>query len=392
MNDGGDGIALADTANGSGTLAVSTASGTAASDLHLLGASQTVSVGGVPTQEIDGSSTLNITLSATDTLDDLVNKINSSGFGVQASATNDGSAVKPFRLTLSNTSSGKASELQVDTTEVNFTLQETVQAQDAVAVLGSPNSPNSVLASSPTNTFSNLLPGLAVNVQDTSTTPVTLTVASTNTNLASALQALADAYNRVHSQISQLTSFDSTTNTAAVLQGDPTVLQVNSDLTDLISGQIPGSGSIQSLAQLGLTFGQDGTLNFDQTVFQSQINHNPQAVQDFLSAKDTGISDQFKKLINSLAGPDSSLLVSRVNTLGTKIDDGQQRIDNLNAQLDSLRTRLLTQFQNSELAIAKLQSNQEALSAIQPFLFLNSSSQSTSNNSAKQASTSNLTA
>jgi flagellar hook-associated protein 2 len=211
VNDTGDGIVLDDTAHGSSALAVTSGSGTAARDLHLLGSASTVTIGGVPTQEIDGTSTLKITLTATDALNDLVSKINASGFGVQAAAISDGSSVKPFRLTLSNTRSGQASAVLADTSGVNFSLTETVQAQDAVAVLGSPNSPSSVLASSSTNTFSKLLPGLAVNVTNTSPTPITLNVASTSSNLATALQAIVDSYNKVHSQIAQLTSFDTTT-------------------------------------------------------------------------------------------------------------------------------------------------------------------------------------
>ena len=113
-------------------------------------------------------------------------------------------------------------------------------------------------------------------------------------------------------------------------------------------------------------------MQFDQNVFQTVYNQNPQDVQNFLTNKDTGVSDQFKKLIDSLAGPDASLLVSRATTLSNKLADGKQRIDLLNAQLDSLRTRLTTQFQNSELAIAKIQSNLSAISSIQPFLFLSS--------------------
>ncbi len=391
VNDAGDGIAIDDTAHGPGTLTAATASGNAAHDLHLLGAAQTVTIGGVPTQEIDGSTAQKITLSATDTLQDLVGKINNAGYGIQASALSDGSVVKPFRLTLSNSRSGKASELLVDTSGVSFTLAETVQAQDAVAVLGSPDSPSSVLASSPTNSFTKLLPGLTVNVNQTTDTPVTLSVGATSSNLATTLQAIVDAYNKVHSQIASLTKFDTTSNTGAVLQGDPTLLRVDTDLTNLISGRVFGSGLIQSLAQLGVTVGQDGTLNFDQSVFQAQSDKDPQAVQDFLSTKDTGISDRFKKLIDSLAGPDSSLLVSRADTLSRKIDDGQKRLDLLNSRLDSLRTRLTNQFNNAELAIAKLQSNLDAISAIQPFLTLSNSSSSLNSSSSRSASTSNLT-
>src|SRR5207253_2699608 len=63
INSTGDGIVLVDTAHGASTLAVKSTSGTAANDLHLLGAAQTVSIGGTPTQEINGTSTLSISLS-----------------------------------------------------------------------------------------------------------------------------------------------------------------------------------------------------------------------------------------------------------------------------------------------------------------------------------------
>jgi flagellar hook-associated protein 2 len=393
INDAGDGIVLVDTGHGTGSLSVASTGGSSAGDLHLLGAAQTVSIGGVPTQEINGSTTLSITLSATDTLQDLVTKINNAGFGVQAVATSDGSSVKPFRLTLFNNRNGQAGELAVDTSGVNFSFQQTVQAQDALAVLGSPNSPSSVLASSSTNTFSNLLPGLAVTTTGTSDTPATITVDNTSSDLASAIQDMVDAYNKVHSQIADLTSFDTTTNTGAVLQGDSSLLEVDTDLSDLMNGNIFGAGSLTSLAQLGVTTGQDGTLNFDQTVFQTVADENPQAVQDFFTTKDTGVSDRFQKLIDSLAGPDSSILVSRADTLSRKIDDGQERLDRMNAVLDSTRQRLLTQFQNSELAIAKIQSNLSAIQAIQPFLFLNSGGSSAASNSSSSSkpTLSNLT-
>ena len=257
-------------------------------------------------------------------------------------------------------------------------------------VLGSLNSPDSVLASSPTGTFAHLLPGLSVKALGTSATPVTLSVGSTNSTLITALQSIVDSYNKIHDQIDQLTSFDTTTNTGAILQGDPTLFRVGTDLSNLISGSIFGAGSIQSLAQIGITTAQDGTLQFNQDVFQSAYDQDPQAVQDFLTTEDTGVSDRFKKLIDSLAGAGSSLLVERATTLSNKIDDGQQRIDLLNAKLDALRQRLTAQFQNSELAIAKIQSNLSAISAIQPFLFLNSGSQSSTSSSAK-ASLGNVT-
>ena len=394
INATGDGIALVDTAHGPNTLTVTSTSGTTAQDLHLLAGEQSVTVNSTPTQEINGSTKLSITLGASDTLQDLVDDINNANFGIQATILNNGSSVKPYQLSIFNNRNGQAGELSVDTSGVNFSFQQTVAGQDAKVLLGSINSPSSVLATSSTNTQNNLIPGLSINVNGASTTPVTLSVASDNSNLVSALQAIVTAYNAVHSQVSTDTTFDTTTDTAAVLQGDNSVLEANDELANLIAGNTSSSGSIHSLAQLGITIGQDGTASFNQSVFQATYSQNPQAVQSFLSTPTTGISDQFKNLINSLAGPDTSLLAERASTLAQDLTDGQQRLTLLNSRLTALQQRLTAQFQNSELAIAKIQSNLAAIQSIQPFQSLNTSSQSSSSSSSNnslQSTLSNIT-
>lgn len=75
LNDSGDGILLRDTGYGSGDLSVQEGNTTAAADLHLLGSSVQVDVGGTPTQAIDGTTTCTVimdsTITATTRLDDL---------------------------------------------------------------------------------------------------------------------------------------------------------------------------------------------------------------------------------------------------------------------------------------------------------------------------------
>ncbi|HZZ26852.1 MAG TPA: flagellar filament capping protein FliD [Pirellulales bacterium] len=393
LNAAGDGIALDDTAHGPNTLSVTSTSGTTAQDLHLLGGEQSVTIGGQPTQEINGSQTLTITLGATDTLQDLANDINNSGYGLQATILNNGSSVRPYQLSLFNSRNGQAGEALIDTSGVNFSFQQTVAGQDAKVVLGSLNAPSSILATSATNTVNNLVPGLSINVGGVSQTPITLSVAANNSNLVSALQSVVTAYNTVHSQIKQDTTFNITTNTAAVLQADNSVLQVNDELANLIAGSISSTGSIHSLAQLGITIGQDGTAAFNQSVFQATYNQDPQAVQDFLTTPTTGVSDQFKNLTNSLAGVGTSILAERSSTLAQDLTDGQQRITLLNSRLNALQQRLTAQFQASELAIAKIQSNLSAIQSIQPFQSVNTFNQSSSSNNSNslQSTLSNIT-
>src|SRR5262249_52717939 len=93
INDAGDGIKLVDSAGGSGTLTVADqGAGKAAANLHLAGSATGTT--------LDGSTTIKIDVTNTDTLDSVVKKINDLGVGVTASVLNDGSGSLPAHLSL----------------------------------------------------------------------------------------------------------------------------------------------------------------------------------------------------------------------------------------------------------------------------------------------------
>ena len=369
VNATGDGVALVDTAKGSGTLQVQEGASTTAGNLHLLGAATTQTINGQPTQVIDGSTTFQVAISATDTLQTLIGKINALGAGVTAAESNSGSAINPYRFTLTSQTTGRASQILFDTSQAGFGLIQTAAGQDALLLSGTAGA-GGFLASSPTNTFNSVLPGAAVTVNGTSTTPVSLTVASANTNLATAVQAFVTTYNTLQTSVANDTSYDTTTNSAALLQGDGSLLQVETFLTNLLSGTINGAGSIQSLAGLGITLAQDGSLQLNTDQLQSELSSNPQAVQQFFSTSGSGFSDRLNSLVDQLAGPTNSLLVNRLAAISSTIQNNQDRITTLNAKLTADQTRLTNEFNNSEVAVAKMQANLDALSAIQGFATL----------------------
>ena len=366
VNSTGDGIEIVDTAHGSGQLQVQEGNTTTAGGLHLLGAATTQTIGGQPTSVIDGSTTFHVAISASDTLQSLITKINGLDAGVTAAESNDGSSINPYRFTLTSNATGSGSRILFDTSQAGFGLQEIAQGQDALLLSGTPGA-GGFLASSSTNTFNSILPGATVTVNGTSTTPVTLGVASSNSNLATAVQAFVDTFNTLNTSLGNATSFDTTSNTGAILQGDGSLLEVETDLSNLFSGTISGAGSIQSLAGLGISFNQDGSLSLDTTQLQNELTSNPQAVQQFFTTSGSGFSDKLSAVVDQLAGPTNSLLVNRVSTINDTIQSNQQRIDTLNAKLSADQTRLTTEFDNAEVAVAKMQANLDALSAIQGF-------------------------
>lgn len=362
LNATGDGISIRDTAHGTGTLSITEGSSTTAHDLHLLSAAKTVS----GSQVIDGSTTQTIQISSTDTLTTLQSKINSLGGGLTAGILNDGSS-NPYRLSLTGTRAGKIGNMLVDASNMTISLQETVQGQDALLSLGNAaNSAAGVLIASSTNKFQNVLPGAALEIKGATGQPVTVNVSLSSTNVEANVQAFVDDYNKFRTELTTDTAYDTTTNTGSTLTGDSSALQLDTQLSDLMSSAFLGGGSIQSMAEIGVTIQQDGTLAFDQAQFESAYTADPDAVKQFFTAKDTGVSAQFDALLEQFGGQTNSLLSSRLDAIQEQIDDNKRQIDSMNERLTAEQDRLYTSFYNMDVAIGKLQNAMKVINALAP--------------------------
>ena len=365
LNDTGDGILLTDTAHGTGTMVVAEGSSTTARDLHLLRPAATVDREGAATQVIDGTTTETISLAGTDSLADLAQHINDRAAGVTATVFSDGSS-KPYRLSLSSNRPGTAGKLVFDTSQMNMTLQETSHAQDALLAFGSSTTAASnPLLSASTNVFTNVLPGMNLEIKSATGSPVSVNVGTSDTDLVASVQTLVDNYNKFRAQLKAATAYDSASDTPSTLTGNPAALRLDMDFSDLLSSPVYGAGSIHSLAQLGISLKDDGSLDFDSTKLRAQYTADPASVQQFFAQKDTGFSAKLDKLIEQTAGETNSMLAARLKSLSDTITDNQQRIDAMNKRLDDQQQQLLTKFYLMDVAIGKMKNDLNVVNQIQ---------------------------
>lgn len=365
INDTGDGLLLVDTAAGDGTLSVTAGVSTTAADLHLLRAAETIDIEGEPHQAIDGSFTTRIVLDAAASLETLVEAINSSVRGVSAAIFNDGAGGSSFRLNLTSQRAGTAGALLVDASALGLSFEETVKAQDARLLFGGGETGGGVIASSSSNTFQNILDGLTVTVQAPSTTPVTVTVNSTISGVTSSMQSMVNAYNEVVNVIKSVTAYNTATNQSGPLQGDATVLRVETDLRDLFSRRVLDSGSINLASTLGISFNDTGVMQFDPGKLDAAYAADPQAVEQFFATTETGFAYRLERLVAQLAGSDNALLVNRMDSIAQTILSNGERIELLDARLDAQRQRLLNQFYRAEAIIGELQNSLAVATSLQ---------------------------
>jgi flagellar hook-associated protein 2 len=341
-------------------------SGTAARDLHLLGTAVAATENGQPAQVIDGSQTVRIDIDADDTLADVVTKINSAGAGVRASIFSVGAGAQPHRLSLLSEVAGAAGRLVIDGAGTGFEFSETAAARDALLVFGSNDAGQGVLVASSKNTFDNVIDGLILTVQGASADPVTVSVASTDSDLVSSVKSFVEQYNGLMKKLDEYTFYNELENKKGALFGSNEALRVESELASLASGRIFGAGSIRSLAEVGINVSDDGALELDEDKLKARFAADSEALEQFFTDEDHGVSARFHRLIETLAGEGSSLLVDRNTALSRKVEVNQERIDLWTARLDLQRERLLKQFFNMEAAIGKLQSNLSAINRIAP--------------------------
>lgn len=362
INANGNGILLTDTSGGSGKLTVTNVGGdTTASDLNIAGTATGTT--------IDGGLEKTITVTSSDTLTTLQNKINALGFGVTATIINDGTAGTPYRLSLTATNSGQAGSMLIDSGTTNLNVRNLVSGQDAAVFFGGGNGDQPLLITSSTNTIGNVINGVNISLLGASSTPVTLSVTQDSSNVVTQLTNFVSDFNTVVGQINTDSQYNTTTNTGGILLGDATADQVSESLYGLLNTNVEGAGQYTSLADIGITIdansGTNGaTLTFDQDTFNAAIANDPTAVQNLFSQVTTGLGTAIANTVDSLTDPVSGVITVENNTLDTEVEQYQSSIDELNAILADKRQQLETQFANMESTLASLESQGSILDSL----------------------------
>jgi len=244
-----------------------------------------------------------------DTLQGLANAINNANVGVNATIVNDGSA-QPFRLLLTASKSGTSNAIVINNNlaadnngAVQPLFQTAVQqATDASVTLGSGSG---LTVTSASNQINNLIQGVTLNLANTSTGPITVTVAADTAAAGQAVQNFVQAYNSLVTTISQDTSFDSSSGQAGPLLGDFQVTNIADQVRSAIENSVNGVNPLlNQIGALGITVNSDGTLSVNQTQLNNVLSGSVSGislndVENFFALSGTSNSPNVQFLIGS---------------------------------------------------------------------------------------------
>lgn len=217
------------------------------------------------------------------TLSGLASAINASGAGVSASIVKDSAGGStPWKLLLTGTKTGADNAISVTNnlaasggtaTKPSLDFLNPVQAAaDAEVTLGS--GAGAITVSSDTNRFDDLIAGVSFELMQVSDgQQVSLTVARDTAGAVTAVQDFVDSFNGVLGFIDDNSTYNTSTNEGGVFLGNAGTIRIQQTLRSTIQDVVPGANPLANrLSAVGLSFTDNGRLQFDQSKLQDALN------------------------------------------------------------------------------------------------------------------------
>ena len=226
-----------------------------------------------------------LTVTDTDTLESLKDKINALNYGVTASVLGAGDDTytlvlksqdgKENALRVTATESPSGSGLStIDNTSTNGSKQKVAGTDASFTVDG-------ISLTRSSNNISDLFTGYDVNLLASTTsngvdTPANLTGSVDTTSAATNLQTFVTAVNNARTLLNEKTFRGSASKEAGDLSDDPVVKSIQNQLKSLTSSQLTGFGANGVyLSNLGVRTEKDGLLSLNTTVLENELKNNP---------------------------------------------------------------------------------------------------------------------
>jgi flagellar hook-associated protein 2 len=295
-----------------------------------------------------GGQTYTIT-PLTSSLDDVVNSVNAAGAGVTASKVSVGGG--EFRLQFSATKSGAAGAFTISDAGTTFTDVKT--AQDAEIALW-PGTTAAQTVKSPTNTFTDLLPGVSVTAKEVTPAPVTLTVSRDDAGITKLASDLVDGANGIFalvaskSAVSTSTTTSGTTTSAGVFAGDSTVRSVNQSI--LSAASLPVGTPPTSPSEIGISITKTGTMEFNATKFAAALAADPAGT----AAKVQEIAGRIATAATSASDKYNGTLTTTITGQQSEVRDLADRISDWDTRLASRKATLERTYSGLEVALSNM--------------------------------------
>jgi flagellar hook-associated protein 2 len=314
--------------------------------------SASVVTGAVTLTAADGST--HAVSTGTGSLADLAKGINDAKAGVTATTVQTAPGLYQLQLTADATGQGANA---IGLSGVSLTVASSSTGQDAAISIGSLG----LTATSKSNTFTDLTPGVSITLADgavggSTPTTATVTVAQDSTGVKAGVKALVDQVNALLTKIDTQSANAAGGTTAGVLAGDSTIRGLRSAIIDTVFG----AGGTTSMAGLGIQTDRYGKLVLDEATFDAAYAADPTGVAaQFTKGTDPttdGWAARLQTVAKTASDPYTGSITTAITGRQATIDRLGDDISDWDDRLALRRESLTRQFTALETALSTMQS------------------------------------
>ncbi len=297
------------------------------------------------------------------TVSQIAAKINSSGSNVQAYVVQDATGE---RLVLRSMNTGKDQGFNVKLNSAITSPDPSIVAPTSVPLsFVSPAGDqfaqdaqfklDGIEFTSATNTVTQALPGLSLQLQQVSTAPVQISVEYDQEAVKKNIQTFLDSYNTLNSTLSSAMKYSTETKTSAALQGDSTAVGVQSALRSLFRTEISG-WKYQRVSDIGITLQSDGSMGLDAKKLESAMANTSDLKALFVNStglESLGLAKKVETFIKSALNTEGRVAV-RTDALQSAISRNLQDQQRVNDRADRAQARLTKVYNSMDSKVGSL--------------------------------------
>ncbi len=317
-----------------------------------------------------GSTAVDITIEATDTLANVRDKINAAGAGVTATLVTDATGT---RLSMRSTETGAENGFRVQVNDSDGQNSDNaglsrLAYDPAAGTVGmglrqagdnARATVNGIPIESASNEVSDVIGGLTLRLRkETGTEDVSIDLATDRASVDTAIKSFVEAYNALSKFISTQTRYDEGSKRAGSLQGDSAITTVQARLRAVLNMPSAAAAAFPRISDVGLQLQRDGTLKIDQAKLDSAMTNLPELKMAFSNSdssnpENQGFMRRFSTLATQLLAVDGSLSTRSdgLQKLISKNSDNQSRLED---RVSRFQQRLVAQYTAMDANLSRL--------------------------------------
>ena len=215
---------------------------------------------------------------------------------------------------------------------------------------------NNVPISSASNRLIDTLPGMTIELQQTTAQPVEIKVNVDTEALKKNIQTFVDSYNALSSTLANATRYDEGSKKAGALQGDSTAIGLQTALRGMMRS-VTGSTPFTRLTDIGIEMKTGGQLEIRQDKLTSGLS-NLDGLRALFTAKTgdsttEGFGLKLKRFADGLLSAEG-LVSSKTEGIQNSIKRNGREQEKVSDRAARVEIRLLQQYNMMDASVGRL--------------------------------------